>query len=300
MRLDLDDEEDEDEEDEDEEEDDDEEDDEEDDDAAAAWNHGRKLFRPVFRSKEQRSTLREAEERAEEEERARAAAAAAAAERALESRALVAEQLAREEREAAAREEEEEAGRPDDTDRPEEEEADLEAWKLRELRRLKRDAEAGAAEAAEAAETERRRRLTDEERAREDAALEAAGLKVFRKDKERMNFLQKYYHKGAFYMDEGSVADKAADVRARSYAAPTGADRYDRSQLPEAMQVKNFGRRGRTKWTHLAAEDTSAALQKDEYYRLAPAIAERVERGRAGVRGGVDFLQGRGGSKERR
>jgi hypothetical protein len=82
------------------------------------------------------------------------------------------------------------AGKPDDTDRPEDEEAAFEAWRLRELQRIKRDLDAEAAVAAEQAETLRRRNLSDAERAREDAELERAGLKVFRKEKKAWGFLQ--------------------------------------------------------------------------------------------------------------
>ncbi len=28
-------------------------------------------------------------------------------------------------------------------------------------------------------------------------------------------------------------------------------------KIPEIMKVRNFGKRGRTKWTHLSKEDTS-------------------------------------------
>ena len=66
---------------------------------------------------------------------------------------------------------------------------------------------------------------------------------------------QKYYHKGAFYMDEDSTTK--ADVRKRSFNEPTLEDKFDRESLPKIMQVKKFGMRGQTKYTHLLDQDTS-------------------------------------------
>jgi microfibrillar-associated protein 1 len=113
--------------------------------------------------------------------------------------------------------------------------------------------------------------LDVETRAREDKELEAQGLKVFQKVKEKRNFLQKYHHKGAFYMDEDSIkntstgVDGVGDVRLRSNASARDSESgFDKSALPAIMQVKNFGMKGRTKYTHLTAEDTSARNYFDE------------------------------------
>ena len=92
-----------------------------------------------------------------------------------------------------------------------------EEWKVRELTRLKRDAEQRELAAAEKAELMRRRNLTDEERMAEDMAAgrykdndaEQAGRK-------KWNFMQKYYHRGAFYMDQDTLKDKD-DVRNKNY-----------------------------------------------------------------------------------
>eukprot|EP01123_Difflugia_compressa_P005910 TRINITY_DN18025_c0_g1_i1.p1 TRINITY_DN18025_c0_g1~~TRINITY_DN18025_c0_g1_i1.p1 ORF type:complete len:106 (-),score=27.27 TRINITY_DN18025_c0_g1_i1:15-332(-) len=70
-----------------------------------------------------------------------------------------------------------------------------------------------------------------------------------------MKYLQKYYHKGAFYNTELTDIQQTHD-----WTAPTGEDKWiDRTLLPKVMQVKNFGRAGRTKYTHLKNEDTSKA-----------------------------------------
>ena len=58
-------------------------------------------------------------------------------------------------------------------------------WRLREMRRLTRETDAEAAAAREAAETARRRSLAPEAREKEDRELEAQGVKVFAKTKEK-------------------------------------------------------------------------------------------------------------------
>jgi len=77
----------------------------------------------------------------------------------------------------------------------------------------------------------------------------------------RYRFLQRYYHAGAFFADE-----RASDpgVFNRDFNAATGDDRtIDRSLLPAVMQVKHFGLKGRTKYSHLTAQDTSRPSRDD-------------------------------------
>lgn len=51
-----------------------------------------------------------------------------------------------------------------------------------------------------------------------------------------MKFMQKYRHKGVFYMDEDSVKDKN-DVRLRANNEATGHDEFDKSALPAVSAV---------------------------------------------------------------
>ena len=72
--------------------------------------------------------------------------------------------------------------------------------------------------------------------------------------------MQKYWHKGAFFQeapDDAMGTTSTGDIYMRDFSEPTGEDKFDKTVLPKVMQVKNFGRSGRTKWSHLVNEDTT-------------------------------------------
>lgn len=54
--------------------------------------------------------------------------------------------------------------------------------------------------------------------------------------KKKWRFLQKYWHKGAFFQDgsDNPYADAARDnIFGRDYSAPTGEDKLDKTVLPK-------------------------------------------------------------------
>lgn len=131
----------------------------------------------------------------------------------------------------------------------ENDEAEYEGWKLRELKRIKRDRDEREQREKERLEIERIHTMTEEERRIE---LRANPRVITNKaTKGKYKFLQKYYHRGVFFMDEDDTVYK------RDFAQPTLEDHFNKTILPKVMQVKNFGRSGRTKYTHLVDQDTT-------------------------------------------
>ena len=175
---------------------------------------------------------------------------------------------------SSAEEKEEEKPDVDDTDGLDPA-GEFEAWRLRELARIKRDKEAELARELEREEIERRRALPEEQRLKED--LERAEQTRKEKPKGQQKFLQKYWHKGAFHQDD--------EVLKRHDYTEATESTVDVSMLPSVMQVKNFGKRGRTKYTHLLDQDTTVAT--GGFGGTAP-----VKAGGSSTAGGGCFLCG--------
>lgn len=214
----------------------------------------KKLLRPVFLKKGQRekvaAPVKTAEELAAEEEQRRQE----------QTRALVQEQI---EQRAAAKAagkkewdddvEEADINAVDDTDNLDPE-AEYAAWKLRELKRIKRERLAIEEAEAERAEIERRRNLTEAERDAEDREY-LEKQKEERGDRGNMQFMQKYFHKGAFFQED--LAELGLDKR--NLMGARFEDQTNREVLPEYMQIRDMtklGKKGRTRYRDMKTEDT--------------------------------------------
>lgn len=216
----------------------------------------RKLQRPVFIRKADRekqmngaTNSRSEEQRWAEEEAKRKARA----------NELVQDQL---EKNAAAKaagkkfwdDEDNIADEVDDTDDLDPE-AERAAWKLRELTRVKRERDALIAAEKEREEVERRRNLSKEERDAEDKEFLDA-QQAERDGKGKISHLQKYHHKGAYYVEglaESGLLKR--DIMGGRYAD----DVVNKDVLPEYMQIRDMtklGKKGRTRYKDMKSEDT--------------------------------------------
>ncbi|KAL8939626.1 MAG: hypothetical protein Q9211_002645 [Gyalolechia sp. 1 TL-2023] len=223
----------------------------------------RKLLRPTFIKKDKRTDSKSAPNGKTEDEIWVEQEAA----RKTKADAMIQEQM---DRDASARaagkkywddDEDLNADEVDDADDidPEMERA---AWKLRELKRVKRDREAIEQAEKEREEIERRRNLTKEEREAEDQAF-LEQQKEEREGKGKMGYMQKYFHKGAFFQDDAKAEGMdRRDIMGSRYQD----DVVNRELLPQYMQIRDMtrlGRKGRTKYKDLKTEDTGRWGQFD-------------------------------------
>ncbi|KAL6877632.1 hypothetical protein ACP4OV_012847 [Aristida adscensionis] len=213
------------------------------------------MVKPVFIPKSQRDTIAERERLEEEERQLEELVKKRLEARKIETRQIVVEEIKKEEHIEKALNEE--ANIEDvDTDDELNEAEEYESWKNREIARIKRDREERDARLKEKEEIEKVRNMTEEER----REWERKNPKPMRQTKQKWKFMQKYYHKGAFFQESADDVVQSAgrdDIYTRDFSEPTGEDKMDKSILPKVMQVKHFGRSGRTKWTHLVNEDTT-------------------------------------------
>ncbi|XP_040997716.1 microfibrillar-associated protein 1-like [Juglans microcarpa x Juglans regia] len=213
------------------------------------------MVKPVFVPKSERDTIAERERLEAEEQALEESKRKRLEERKVETKQIVVEEIRKDEE--IQKNMEMEANIADvDTDDEVNEAEEYEAWKAREIARIKRDREDREAMLKEKEEIEKVRNMTEEER----REWERKNPKPAPPPKQKWRFMQKYYHKGAFFQSDTDDRIPIAgtnNIYQRDFSAPTGEDKMDKTILPKVMQVKHFGRSGRTKWTHLVNEDTT-------------------------------------------
>lgn len=140
------------------------------------------------------------------------------------------------------------------------------AWRVRELKRLKRARAAIEERERELAEVERRRNLTEEERRAEDEAY-IAQQREEKDSRGKMSYMQKYFHKGAFFQEE---AEKAGLLQRDIMGTRIADDVRNREALPEYLQrrdMSKLGKKGATKYRDMRSEDTGRWGQFDDANR---------------------------------
>ncbi len=227
------------------------------------------IAKPVFVPKEKRNMIQSEEEKWEEEEIRNERERKRTEKRKMESRALLAKTVAVVVASNMDDDVDEEGGgasnAPPNDDDDIDHEQQRDAWEVRELRRLLINMDEMKRREKEKLEYECRRQMTDEEVLLHDTKVgryQAPGSN--RHGDSTGQFMQRFYHRGAFYMAEDEWDDDDIRHKAAEYAkAVTGEDKVDKSVLPEVMQVKGFGlARQNTRYKGLAKEDTTDRRQE--------------------------------------
>jgi microfibrillar-associated protein 1 len=156
-------------------------------------------------------------------------------------------------------------------------------WEVRELGRLLEEIDRLRKKEQEEAEYRRRQQLTDKQAQAEDEAsgrYQQPGMnRMLPQDgiKDQPKYLQKYFHRGAYYMDEDEMDEDDVRRRAKEYergVTESAKSRGDIRKLPQIMQVKQFGRASQSKYQGLTKEDTS----NKESSTLLPLVHHQKQR----------------------
>ncbi|CDJ41298.1 Microfibrillar-associated protein 1, putative [Eimeria tenella] len=174
---------------------------------------------------------------------------------------------------------------PDDTDGLDAAQ-EYEDWKLRELERIRRDKEEQLEREKFLEAVERRRQMTAEERREDDKELDKMQPK--REIRHKYNFMQKYYHRGAFFQDLARSGEEPLYLR--DFNAPVGEDKVDKKTLPKILQLRRgeLARGGRSKHTHLVDVDTSD-LSHPWAQATRDLQGQKLLKKAAGIKGANDF-----------
>jgi len=211
------------------------------------------MLKPVFVSKTQRETLKEREMIEQEAERAKEKTKERLLERKAESKVILVDTIKQADVERDVNDASDIELIDDNDEINEAEEYDL--WKIRELKRIKRNRDEASTRIKELEWIEKRRNMTDEERAEDDLKLDASAK--FREETKEFGFMQKYYHRGGFFQDKAVSGEEPLYLR--DYHQPLAEEKYDKNLLPQAMQLRRgqFGKKGQVKHTHLTDVDTT-------------------------------------------
>lgn len=171
---------------------------------------------------------------------------------------------------------------PDDKDRPEDHDADYALWKVREILRIRRDREELRAWEQRTTATSRPKTKEINTKSEQNAPkiTDDGRGKTPNKDTThgKPAFMQKYYKVGPFFMEKTVDGRYTEEIYNRDYNQGTSEDVINRAALPQPLQARrgDFGRAGRSKYTHLAAEDTAADLAKE--LRADSELRESVQK----------------------
>jgi microfibrillar-associated protein 1 len=139
-----------------------------------------------------------------------------------------------------------EAEAPETNDFQFNQEKEYQNWSQREIKRLEEEIR------------DEGKRIVEEKKKEEETSESEENMQSKMKTKnEKMKFMQKYYHKGAYFED---LNKRSQELSQKNYTEATGLDLVDKEILPASMIARgnDVFKKGRSKWTNLENEDTSS------------------------------------------